>query len=448
MELAPREVQITLVGGGSHNWAPKLLADLAYTKSLSGRLVLMDINPRALDLMTRLGQKMMHDLGGNFQVEGTTDLDAALVGADYVILTINTGSYEASRQDIEIPERYGVVQTVGDTVGPGGLIRGIRNIPVVVHLAQRMEVLCPRAWLINYSNPMGILTHAVSVATDIQVVGLCHELQGLERTLMYVLGLGERGRIKFKVGGINHFSWVLDAWLDGESIFPRLHEHAKTVRPADIAYEDFSPYGDQTVVKFGLLQTTGVLGVAGDRHIVEFYSCFLTPESQWGWKYGVKRTTPDDFEEAYRENGAWARAMLEGKADLPSRSEEIVFDLIASIEHDWSREFFVNLPNVGQIANLPLDRVVETYAVANAKGLTPVALGELPPSVAPQVRLHSDIQEMIVEATLTGDKALARQAFLLDPLIRDFNAGRAMFEEMCEVQNLFRRGDAAHPSDQ
>jgi len=438
MPQPEREIQITIIGGGSVNWSPKLLADLAHTRGLRGRLTLMDVNPEALDLTTRLGQKTMQELGGNFQVEGTTDLDESLQGADYVILTINTGGYAASRQDIEIPEKHSVVQTVGDTVGPGGLIRGIRNIPVVVQIAQHMEEICPDAWLLNYSNPMCILTYAVSVATDVKVVGLCHELHGLERTLMFVLGLGEWGRIKFQVGGINHFSWVLDAWLDSESIFPRLHEYAGTLQRADLSYEEFSPYGDQTLVKFGLLQTTGVLGVAGDRHIVEFYSHFLTPESEWGWKYGVKRTIPDDFQAAYKANGEQARDLLEGRDELPSSpSGEIVFALIESMERDLNKEFFVNLPNVGQIANLPLDRVVETYAIANARGLTPLALGELPESVAPQVRLHSDIQEMIVEATLTGDKDLARQAFLLDPLIHDFDAGQAMFEEMCQAQGLF-----------
>jgi alpha-galactosidase len=171
---------------------------------------------------------------------------------------------------------------------------------------------------------------------------------------------------------------------------------------------------------------------------VEFYGHFISAQSQYGWQYGVKRTTADDFEAEYAANGRLARDMLAGQAPLPAHpSGEIVFQIIEAIEQDQSREFFVNLPNVGQIANLPLDNVVETHALANAKGITPIAFGELPPSVVSQVRLHSDIQEMIVEAGLTGDRELALQAFLLDPLIRDFDAGRQMFEEMCRVQGLF-----------
>jgi alpha-galactosidase len=413
------------------------MADLALTKTLSGRLMLMDINAEALALMVGLGQRMMGEMDGRFVVEGSDDLSEVLDSADYVILTINTGGYKASRQDLEIPEKYGLVQTVGDSVGPGGLMRGLRNIPVVVELAQEMEHLCPEAWLLNYSNPMGILTRAVNVATDIRVAGLCHELLGLELKLMSILGIAEMGRIKLKVGGINHFSWVSEAILDGEGFLPIVEEFARTWQ-VDASYEDFSPYNDQMLVKFRLLETTGLLGVAGDRHIVEFYSHFISPESEYGWRYGVKRTTPDDFEQEYARNGQQARAMLAGEEPLPAwHSGEIVFQIIEAIEHDQNREFFVNLPNVGQIANLPLDNVVETFALANSSGLTPVAFGELPASVASQVRLHSDIQEMIVEAGLTGDKELALQAFLLDPMIRDFDSGRQIFDEMCQAQGLF-----------
>jgi alpha-galactosidase len=206
----------------------------------------------------------------------------------------------------------------------------------------------------------------------------------------------------------------------------------------DIPYEEFSPYSDQMRVKFGLLETTGLLGVAGDRHIVEFYSHFISPASEQGWRYGVKRTTADDFEEEYDRNGRRARAMLAGDEPVPTQpSGEIVFQIIKAIERDENREFLVNLPNVGQIANLPLDCIVETQAIANNQGLTPLAFGELPRGVLSQVRLHSDIQEMIVEAALTGDRELALQGFLLDPLIRDFAAGRQMFDEMCQIQGVF-----------
>jgi alpha-galactosidase len=432
-----REVNIVIIGGGSHNWSPKLMADLALTHTLRGRLTLMDIDPQPLSLMVDLGRRMMDQLGGHFQIAGTDDLSQALDGADYVILTINTGGYTATRQDLEIPEKYGLVQTVGDTVGPGGLMRGLRNIPVVAEIAQEMECLCPEAWLLNYSNPMGILTRTVDVVSEISVVGLCHELLGLERKLMAILGITEKDRIKLAVGGINHFSWVCEATLDGQDIRPRILEHAASQHVA-VSPEDFSPYDDQMLVKFRLLESTGLLGVAGDRHVVEFYGHFISAQSQYGWQYGVKRTTADDFEAEYAANGRLARDMLAGQAPLPAHpSGEIVFQIIEAIEQDQSREFFVNLPNVGQIANLPLDNVVETHALANAKGITPIAFGELPPSVVSQVRLHSDIQEMIVEAGLTGDRELALQAFLLDPLIRDFDAGRQMFEEMCRVQGLF-----------
>ena len=326
------EVNIVIVGGGSYNWSPKLMADLSLTHSLRGRLTLMDIDPQALSLMVGLGQRMMDQLGGHFQIAGTEDRSQALDGADYVILTINTGGYAATRQDLEIPESYGLVQTVGDTVGPGGLMRGLRNIPVIAEIAQEMEAVCPQAWLLNYSNPMAILTRTVDMVSDIQVLGLCHELQGLERKLLSILGAAEGDRIEFTAGGINHFSWVRKATLHDQDILPGLAEYGRN-QHAETTYEDFSPFKDQMLVKFRLLESTGLLGVAGDRHIVEFYGHFISPQSQYGWQYGVKRTTADDFETEYAANGKQARAMLAGQVDLPRHpSGEIVFQIIEAME--------------------------------------------------------------------------------------------------------------------
>jgi len=388
--------------------------------------------------MLALGELVMRELAGGFEVRATENLTDALPGADYVVLTINTGGRQAVRFDHEIPEKYGLIQTVGDTSGPGGIMRALRNIPVVVDIAQQMETLCPKALLLNYSNPMCALTSAVQVTTDIAVVGLCHELLGLELKLAMMIGAFDLGRIKFKVGGINHFSWVTEASLDSVDLLPKVREYARNWS-VDVSYDDFSPFHDQMLVKFGLLETTGLLGVAGDRHIVEFYGHYIMPKSDFGWAYGVKRTTPADYEAEFEGNKQCALAMLAGEEPLPrATSGEIVFQIIEAIEDDLNREFFVNLPNVGQIANLPLDNVVETYAVANAKGLTPLAFGELPASVAPQVRLHSEIQSMVVEAALTGDKDLALQAFLLDPMVHDFSSGRQMFDEMCVALALFR----------
>jgi len=434
-----RDANIAIVGGGSFNWSPKLLTDLACTPSLGGRLVLLDTNPRTLEVMVPLGRRAMRELGGNYDVTGTSRIEEALVGADYVILTINTGGYEATRQDLEIPEKYGVFQSVGDTVGPGGLIRGMRNIPVIVGVAREMERRCPDAWLMNYSNPMCILTRAVTVATDIQVVGLCHELMSLEHRLMDIFDVEKEGHIEMKVGGINHLGWVLEARHQGRDLFPELAEHIHSYEAPELSYDYFSPYLDLCLIKYALFEITGALGVAGDRHIAEFYSHFLSEESQYGWKYGVKRTTADDYERDYLAAGEVAKATACGKEPLyGEKSGEVVFGVIESMEHDLGREFFVNLPNQGQIPILPVGSIVETYAVADSSGLTPVTLGALPRGIAATCRLHSEIQEMIVQATLGEDERLALRAFLMDPLIRDFDAGRRMFAEMCGAQGLFR----------
>lgn len=291
----------------------------------------------------------------------------------------------------------------------------------------------------NYSNPMCILTRAVTAVTDIRVVGMCHELMGLEHKLMDLFEVEEEGRIEMKVAGINHLSWVLEARLDGRDLFPELREHIRNYERPGVSYEYLSPYLDLRLIKYALFEITGALGVAGDRHIAEFYPHFISKESDYGWKYGVKRTTPDDYEERYLAAGELAKGMACGEEPLyDEKSGEVVFGIIESIEHDLNREFFVNLPNHGQVCNLPFERIVETYAVANSQGLTPVVVGPLPKGIAATCCLHSEIQELIVQATLQNDRRLALQAFLMDPLIRDFELGRKMFAEMCEAHQLFQ----------
>jgi alpha-galactosidase/6-phospho-beta-glucosidase family protein len=155
------------------------------------------------------------------KIRKTLSLDEALQGADFVILTISTGALEAMRHDIEIPEKYGIYQSVGDTVGPGGLARALRNIPVVVSIAQRMDEICPNAWLLNYTNPMTTLTRAVNQQSYIKTIGLCHELIGVRNRLAHMLSVSP-AQIKTNVAGINHLIWILGMSIDGVDAFPRL----------------------------------------------------------------------------------------------------------------------------------------------------------------------------------------------------------------------------------
>jgi alpha-galactosidase len=189
----PRALRICIVGGGSYNWGPTLLTDLAVTPGIAGTVVLHDTDPAAAEDLRRLGKTIVAAAGVELEVVTSPDLRESLTGADIVVVTITTGGLEATRRDIHVPAMYGIEQTVGDTVGPGGLARALRNIPVMVDLARMMEEVCPDAWLLNLTNPMATLVRAVVETTRIKTVGLCHEVFGVRRAFAAIMGV-ERAR--------------------------------------------------------------------------------------------------------------------------------------------------------------------------------------------------------------------------------------------------------------
>ena len=206
---------IVFVGGGSYQWGPKLLLDIADTPSLrSAHIVLHDIDPTPLPAMTRLVERVSQERGLEITVEATTDRRAALDGADYVVVCISTGGLDSMAVDVEFPERLGLVQTVGDSVGPGGIVRALRNIPVLVEIARDMEQLCPSAWMLNLTNPMTTLTRAVLGATEIEAIGLCHEVTIAQYQLSLLLDCDMRA-IDLDVCGVNHLPIVTRLSIDG-----------------------------------------------------------------------------------------------------------------------------------------------------------------------------------------------------------------------------------------
>src|SRR5579864_6106491 len=208
------ETRICFIGGGSYNWMPKLLGDLALTPDLDGTVVLHDLNSTALNDIERYGRRLFERQGSRFSIETTTDLDRALDGAEFVVVTITTGGLPTMALDLEIPERYGIYQSVGDTVGPGGLSRALRNVPVIVGIAQAMERRCPDAWMLNLTNPLTVLTRVVTMTTRVKAMGLCHELFGVRGALMRIFGASV-DEFEMRVAGINHLIWLLDLTIGG-----------------------------------------------------------------------------------------------------------------------------------------------------------------------------------------------------------------------------------------
>ena len=431
------KTRICIVGGGSYNWTPIMLRDIAATKDLSGKIVLHDIDPAALEDLRRLGRKIMSVAGADFTVEATTDLNEALRDAEFVIVTITTGGLEAMRHDLDIPRKYGIYQAVGDTVGPGGLSRALRNIPVMVEIARAMERVCPDAWLLNLTNPMTTLTRTLNKVTRLKVIGLCHELFGVRGTLKEMFDATTED-LQMRVAGINHMIWLLDLKIRGQDGFQMIRDYINSGRQIPVrtsgAARLFPSFRDHWQVKLALFDVYGYLPAAGDRHVAEFFPYFLTEETHAGENYGVGLTLIEHRYEVARMAKASVRSWIESADPLSvERSEEEVVDIISAIANGRSLYTIVNLPNRGQIDNVPREAVVETMGMVGPTGAYGVSVGALPRGVLNTVHPHVINQEMIVDAALAGDRQLALQALLNDPLVRDFRSAPRMLDELLKA---------------
>jgi alpha-galactosidase len=395
--------------------------------------------------------RLAESRGLGMSATSTTDQRAALEGADYVVVCISTGALDSMALDVEIPTRYGIRQSVGDTVGPGGILRALRNIPVMVGIARDMEELCPDAWLLNLTNPMTTLCRAVTRTTGIETVGLCHEVTMTRFTLSMLFECDFRA-LDLTVTGVNHLPVVTEVDVDGRDGIAMLRELladraavAGAPLPANLlaglGHEAASFAGgewtkgsllDANCVKLELFERFGALPAAGDRHLVEFFPGFLTEESEWGERWGVQLTSMDDrrawldwykseFERLYADPAAEHRP-----------SGELVAPLIESHLTDRTRSFPLNLPNAGQCPDLPDEVVVESMGTVDAKGVRGRDRAIAPPLLAEYVRRVSASQELTVDAALTGDRSTVLAAMLADPLASrvDFDRLEAMTGEM------------------
>lgn len=432
--------RICFVGGGSYNWMPKLLTDLALTRDLSGTVVLHDINQTALDDIQRFGNSVFGAAEANFSLEATTDLDAALTGADFVVVTITTGGLDSMAADLDIPLKYGIYQSVGDTVGPGGLSRALRNVPVLLNIARTMERVCPDAWMLNLTNPLTVLTRVVNKVTRIKAMGLCHELFGVRGGMMRMFDVDVED-FEMRVGGINHLIWLLDATIRGQNAFDMVRAYTadgKTVplRAARGAWSE--PFQDRWALKLALFATYGYLPAAGDRHLAEFFPYFLTDATHQGADFGVQLTTiPHRRQQVAMARDRVREVLDSGRVGPLERSHEATADIVSAVANGRSVRTIVNLPNRGQIDNLPRDAVVETLAEISSAGAQPLSVGPLPSGVLNTVQQHVTNQEMLVDAALNGDRQLALQALISDPLVRDFRSAPRLLDELLLAQKAY-----------
>jgi alpha-galactosidase/6-phospho-beta-glucosidase family protein len=409
-------MKIAIVGGGSTTWAPRMLQDFLLTGPLAdANFMLLDIDQAAADLMSQFATQLAKQLNAAATFTATDDRALALDGADYVIITITTGGLDAMAQDLAIPERYGIYHTVGDTCGPGGWSRFIRNFDVFVSLANAINEYAPGAAVINYTNPMATLTTVLSRICTGPVVGLCHGLLENRDFLSHRYG----GDIAMVYAGVNHFFWTTQATVDGSDILADLasvaeHTHLEELEPKRTP----DPFGfvSGRAVATELYRLTGVLPYVGDRHTCEFMSWYITDPALMD-RYGLRRTSIANRREILSDQQETVRRMV--RDGIPDGWVRRTRETAAAIVHAHRfGEPFVdvgNVVNAGQVANLPEGVAVETPVRFGPDGFVPVEAGSLPASVVTLVEPWTYVYGLQLQACFDHDRRRALDALRLDP---------------------------------
>ena len=416
-----KKVKICFVGGGSYGWGPGLIRDtICRPEFQEVEFRIYDINLSAAKLIAQVGKKWAGEWNKKARFIPTKDKKRAFLDADFVYIAISTGGLDAMEHDLKIPERYGIFQTVGDTVGPGGWARGLRNIPVFVDLAQTVQHYCPKAVILNYTNPMATLTRTLCENTSQPVVGLCHGLFECYAIFKKIFNLKSEKDIKINFGGVNHFFWILDLKINGEDGYELLRCRLKGRNFDELVrdtYADGAGFHSDKLVAGELFQEYGYLPYIGDRHICEFFSRYLAPDERKLKLYRLHRTSIEERRQSKKRQLKGVKNLFSCKKILePIPSREMAASISSCIATGGEFIDVVNLPNRGQIPNLPIGAVVETLGVVNSLGFTPLHVGPLPQKILNLVLPHAVNQKWIVDAGVTGDWDTAFKALINDPL--------------------------------
>lgn len=442
------DIRIAYIGGGSRGWARTFMTDLAMESSISGTIRLYDIDAEASRANEIIGNRLSQrpEAAGKWTYETCMSLEEALTGADFVVISILPGTFDEMAVDVHMPERLGIYQSVGDTAGPGGMIRALRTIPMYVEFAKAIRDYAPRAWVINYTNPMSLCVKTLyHVFPQIKAFGCCHEVFGTQKVLKGLLEdtMGLKGinrkDIRVNVLGINHFTWFDYASYEGIDLFPMYRKYVDEHFEEGYAERDTNwanaCFACAHRVKFDLFRRYGLIAAAGDRHLAEFMpgdEYLKDPETVARWKFGL--TSVDWRKEDLENRMEKSRKLLCGETeiDLKPAGEEgiLLIKALCGLERVVSN---VNIPNTGlQIPNLPAGAVVETNAVFERDAIRPVLAGSVPEPVKALIMPAVENHETILEAALTCNEELVVQAFMNDPQVR----GRNCREE--DIRKLVR----------
>jgi len=396
---------ITFLGAGSVVFTRELLGDILGFPELTGvRIVLHDIDAERLDTAEALARSIADQLGVRPEVVVSADRRRALEGADFVVNSIQVGMHEATVRDLEIPASYGLRQTIADTIGIGGIFRGLRTFPVLEGIARDMLEICPDAWLLNYTNPMAMnVAYLAAVAPTLKAVGLCHSVYWTVRGLCEVIDV-PFDEVSYSSAGVNHQAWVLRWERDGQSLYPLLD--ARIAADPELRRR----------VRVDMYRRLGFYPTETSEHSSEYVPWYLHHDAEVerlriavGAYIGISEDNLAEY--------ASTRAALQAgePLEIDRDSTEYAPQVIHSIVTGTKRTIFGNVPNTGLITNLPQDFAVEVPCAVDELGVHPTYVGALPPALAALNRAFVAPGQLAVQAALTGDPRLVRNAAMLDP---------------------------------
>lgn len=401
--------KITFLGAGSTVFAKNVLGDCMLVPALEGfEFALFDIDEQRLRDSENMLQNLKESLNKNIEIKSYLNRKDALRGAKYVINAIQVGGYRPSTViDFEIPKKYGLRQTIADTVGIGGIFRNLRTIPVMLDFAKDMEEVCPDALFLNYTNPMAVLTGVMNRFTSIKTVGLCHSVQVCTKDLFKSLEMDPEG-IQEKIAGINHMAWLLEVKRNGEDLYPEIKRRAREKQKTK----------HHDMVRFELMDKFGYYVTESSEHNAEYHPYFIKsryPELIERFNIPLDEY-PRRCEEQIQRWETMREDLVNNKALDHVRSKEYGSRIIEAIETNIPFKFGGNVLNTGRlISNLPEKACVEVPCIADRSGITPTYVGDLPEQLAALNRTNINTQLLTIEAAITRKREYIYQAAMLDP---------------------------------
>jgi alpha-galactosidase len=422
---------ITILGAGSSMFARQLMTDILQIEGLNeGCFALVDIDQKRLELAQQIAERLIARSGKRWSVRASTERRDLLAGSDFIINAIEVAGLANVRADFDIPMKYGINQCIGDTIGPGGIFKALRTGPVWLDILHDAEELCPHAWVLNYTNPMSILTLAALACTTMRTVGLCHSVQGTSRQLASYLDVPYED-LQWRCAGINHNAWFTELRYQGQDMYPRLRERSRLPE----VYE-------RDPIRFEVMRYFGAFVTESSGHFSEYVPYFRKrPElieryCRAGY-LGETGFYANNWPTWREQNDRSIQEMLDGSRELPfSRSYEYGSFIIEAMTTRRPAVIYGNVRNIGLIDNLP-DGCVEVACLVDQNGVQPCRFGPLPEQLAALNRSHMAIHTLMCEALLTRNKEAARYALLLDPLSAAVCSPAeisALFDEMWEAE--------------